>query len=75
MSDNIEHIKTFSNKQVISIVLFVIITTFTLTMIYAKFLQHNSELKSHKDKMEIELLQLHEKVDYVNDRLSRKIKE
>jgi len=52
-----------SIKRVVVIVLFCISATFALTMIYAEFLY----MKGRIDKVE-------ERIEYVNDRVTRKIK-
>lgn len=63
MIDNIEHKRILNNRQVIAIVMFCIMATFSLTLIYARFVQQEEEMQVLKDRIE-----------YVNDRVSRKLK-
>jgi TRAP-type C4-dicarboxylate transport system permease small subunit len=71
---NIENQNTFSNRQVIAIIIFIVVATFTLTMIYASFLQYSADLKSHKSTTKIKFEELKDRIEYVNDRLTRKLK-
>lgn len=54
----------FSNSQVVTIVIAAVMATFALAMIYGRFLIMEKEIQSNTDRIE-----------YVNDRLSRKIGE
>lgn len=62
MEQDISKKRWFSNAQVISIIVFAVIATFTIAMIYARF-----------TLMEKEIDVLRKRIEYVNDRLTRKI--
>jgi hypothetical protein len=70
---NIEHQKTFTNAQVIRIVIATILITFTLTGIFFRFLELEKDMKSMQTIHDLETQVLKDKIDYVNERLSRKI--
>lgn len=48
---NIEDIKTFTNKQVITFIIFAILSTFSLTTIYSKFIFNDEEIQINKSSI------------------------
>ena len=60
---DIEKQRLLTVKQVIAIVTFFVVITFAIAGIYFRFLVMEKEIKGNTDK-----------IDYVNERLSRKTK-
>lgn len=65
--DNVENQKTFTNRQVLSVLGAAIFTTFSLTTIYNKFIFNDEEIQLNKEAIE-----LNDK--NTNDRLDKKTK-
>jgi len=61
--ENIEQKHWFNNKQVITVILFFIMLTFYVTVTWMEF-----------ETVKVKISNLEKKIEYVNDRVSRKIK-
>ena len=72
--DNLLENKLFTPKQVGYIIGAVIIATFTVTMVYATFITMGQDMDTLKGELKSEIDKNSDRIEYVNDRIDRKIK-
>lgn len=72
---DIEKQRVLTVKQVIAIVVFAVVATFSITGVYYRFLVMEKEIQAERSKRISQDDELRDRIEYVNDRLTRNIEK